>query len=128
MNLDPDAEFYNSAKRSEWFKSWEAKAKSGGTHAKAMVNRFAKRPAYELYDVTADTYEMDNLAGDPKHKAVLEDLKTKLQAWMQSQGDKGMETELKAFERMLSGNGEWKEWANENRPDLYKSKKKKAKK
>ena len=94
LNLDPDATFYNSINQEPWFKSWEKASASGDAHARRMLVRFAKRPAVELYDVRADPHEMQNLAALPEHKETIDRLRTKLEAWMKSQGDRGMATEL----------------------------------
>ncbi len=116
LNLDPNAKFQNNIVNSDWFISWQQTAETGDTHAKVMVNRHFTRPGVELYDVMGDPYEMTNLAGDPQYDKVVADLRNRLEGWMDSQGDKGMETELKAFERMTSGNKEFKAWAKANRP------------
>ena len=41
--------------------------------------------------------EMNNLAADPKYRDVIANLKAKLDAWMQEQGDQGIQTELDAL-------------------------------
>ncbi len=51
------------------------------------------RPAEELYDLAADPQEVTNLAGDPKHKAALEALRTKLADWEEKTGDRGRKPE-----------------------------------
>ncbi|MBK1879756.1 sulfatase family protein [Pelagicoccus mobilis] len=114
VNLDPDAEFYNTINRSGFFKEWQSLAAEGHEHAQAVVNRFKKRPAIELYDITKDTYEMTNLASNPEYAEVVERLSKQLESWMESQGDEGQETELAAFYRMGAGNAEYKAWAKEN--------------
>ncbi len=116
LNLDADAKFFNSINRQKWFKTWKEMAEAGDAHAKAMVERYYHRPAVELYDVTKDPYEMQNLAANPEYAEVIKDMRATLEGWMQSQGDKGLETEMHAFERMISGNAEYKEWAKKNRP------------
>jgi len=45
------------------------------------------RPAEELYDLGDDPLEQRNLAADPSHCAVLEDLRRRVQGWMESSGD-----------------------------------------
>lgn len=115
LNLDPKAKFQNLAVNTSWFKSWQKTAEAGDTHARVMVNRHFFRPAVELYDVVKDPYEMNNLADDTKHAKVVVELRKTLEDWMTLQGDKGLETELMAFERMQSGNAEFKAWAKENR-------------
>jgi arylsulfatase A-like enzyme len=47
------------------------------------------RPREELYDVSADPYEIDNLAASPAHEEVLERLRTELDAWVAESNDQG---------------------------------------
>jgi hypothetical protein len=75
-----------------------------------------------LYPVKSGAYanhtfvfEMNNLADDPQYTQVIKDLKETLDHWMASQGDEGVATELRAFERMLSGNAEYQAWAKKHR-------------
>jgi N-sulfoglucosamine sulfohydrolase len=48
---------------------------------------FNKRPEYELYDVTKDPYQINNLAKNSKHSEILKDLKVKLAKWMKDSKD-----------------------------------------
>ncbi|MBL8792596.1 MAG: sulfatase [Planctomycetia bacterium] len=52
-----------------------------------------KRPAEELYDLTADPHEVNNLAADPKHRATLETLRKRLADWETATGDRGRQPE-----------------------------------
>lgn len=115
LNLDPEARFKNYVVNYGWFKSWQQLAETGDNHARSMVQRHFQRPAIELYDIVKDPYEMKNLAEDPQYTQVIKDMKKTLDNWMAAQGDKGLETELKAFERMLSGNAEYQAWAKKHR-------------
>ena len=45
------------------------------------------RPRFELYDLKADPSEQNNLAGDPGHGAIQEQLRQKLVAWMKETHD-----------------------------------------
>jgi N-sulfoglucosamine sulfohydrolase len=82
--------------------SWQEDAKKDPELARRMEWLF-HRPAEELYDLESDPYEMKNLAGDPKYAAIKARLGKQLDAWMKQQGDKGMETELKAKTRQGPG-------------------------
>ncbi len=59
------------------------------------------QPAEELYRIDRDPDETKNVIADPAEKDVLEELRAKLAAWMQSQGDGGMEGEKKIPARIL---------------------------
>jgi N-sulfoglucosamine sulfohydrolase len=48
------------------------------------------KPKEELYDVRQDPDEVHNLANDPAHAEVLQELRTALQQWRQSVGDPGV--------------------------------------
>jgi N-sulfoglucosamine sulfohydrolase len=77
--------------RSYW-DSWVAKAATDAAAA-AIVDRYRKRPAEELYDLAADPWERRNLAADPEHARRLTDLRADLDHWMVAQGDQGLATE-----------------------------------
>jgi N-sulfoglucosamine sulfohydrolase len=82
--------------------SWQADAAHDPKLA-ARVEWLFHRPAEELYDLESDPYEMKNLADDPKSAGIKARLSAQLDAWMTQQGDKGMETELKARSRQGKG-------------------------
>jgi len=99
VNLTPEVTFTNACTKSPEFLSWKAHAEQGDTDAAEKVRRYQHRPALELYDVVEDPYEWDNLAEEPELAPVIADLKRRLEAWMESQGDRGQATELAAYER-----------------------------
>jgi len=47
------------------------------------------RPPEELYDLESDPYEIHNLAADPKHRKMLEQLRQRLDRWILETDDKG---------------------------------------
>lgn len=47
------------------------------------------RPEEELYDLTADPYEISNLAGSPELEQTLTGLRGNLETWIQETGDQG---------------------------------------
>ncbi|PSQ90632.1 MAG: sulfatase atsG [Proteobacteria bacterium SW_6_67_9] len=79
--------------------SWEQKAERGDPLAWERARWYRKRPQFELYDLRADPYELDNRAEDPAYQSVRARLKEELDAWMKRQGDKGAETERNALQR-----------------------------
>jgi N-sulfoglucosamine sulfohydrolase len=72
--------------------SWLERAESD-PFAAARVTRYQHRPDEELYDLASDPFELVDLAPDPAHRGVLERLRSELDAWTQSQGDRGLEEE-----------------------------------
>jgi len=55
----------------------------------ALVNRYMRRPAEQLYRLDKAPYEMDNLAADPEHARAKHRLSAELDRWMKEQGDPG---------------------------------------
>jgi uncharacterized sulfatase len=103
-NLNPDIKFTNAVTReggdrANFWSSWITKAKSGDAHAKAMTDKYQHRPAEELYDIVKDPHCLNNLIDDPNLTGMKLDLSNRLDAWMKSQGDKGVETEAIAHTR-----------------------------
>jgi len=105
-NFTPEVRFRNACTKSAIFQSWREKA-AGSADAADKVRRYEHRPGEELYDVTKDPYEWDNLADDPEYAEAKDELRTKLLAWMEAMGDQGQQTELDALNhqtRALRGN------------------------
>ncbi len=96
LNLAHDQAFTNACTRSSEFASMVEAADAGDEHAKEVVHRYQYRPAVELYDVVADPLEMNNLAEQPEQAKTVAALRRQLATWMESQGDKGIETERTA--------------------------------
>ena len=103
LNLNHKSKFTNACTKSPMFQSMIAKAKSGDATAKRLVHAYHHRPAVELFDMKNDPLEMANLAGQSDTQKIEIRLRQKLAAWMKAQGDKGVETELKARERQGRG-------------------------
>jgi N-sulfoglucosamine sulfohydrolase len=76
-------------------------------HAEGKLNAVqdqffsATKPREELYDVDADPDEVKNLAGDPKYKDKLEELRTALGRWMEETKDLGAVSERELIKRGL---------------------------
>jgi len=48
-----------------------------------------RKPDEELYDLTADPWEVNNLAASPEHQQTLKDMRAILDGWIKQTGDKG---------------------------------------
>lgn len=103
LNLQPEQLFTNACTKSKEFKSIVAAADAGDERAQWVVKNYQQRPAIEFFDVLNDPLEMHNLADHPEHQDTIRALRTKLTAWMTSQGDTGIETELKANSHKTGG-------------------------
>jgi N-sulfoglucosamine sulfohydrolase len=91
-NLNYQNTYSNAATSSPVFKDWLE-------NDPVRAGFYLTRPEVELYDVVADPYQLNNLAGDAKYAAVKAKFKTRLEAFMKQQGDKGTETEMLALTR-----------------------------
>jgi N-sulfoglucosamine sulfohydrolase len=108
-NLKAEEKFQNvltaGRDRGGYWLSWVKKAKTDAKAAR-FVTGYQQRPAEELYDLSADPYELNNLAEDPRHRELKEKLRKQLLSWMEQQGDRGIETELQANSRQGKQNRE----------------------
>lgn len=68
--------------------TWQAVLKQGcKTYGKRSVEAYVRRPRFELYDLQEDSDETRNLADDPAHAKLLEELKTKLREFQKQTRD-----------------------------------------
>ena len=85
-NLRPDIEFRNFAWGTISFKRMMQLAETDPAVAD-RVEIFKHRPLEELFDLEKDPYELHNLAGDPAHQPVLQELRQRLRTWMMQTDD-----------------------------------------
>jgi uncharacterized sulfatase len=123
-NFTPETKFQNACTKSSIFKSWRDKATSN-SDAADKVRRYEHRPSEELYDITEDQYEWNNLANVPKYAKVKAELRRRLLQWMKAMGDKGQQTEMEAFEHQAKNRNRKTQRAGRNR--TKKAGKRKAK-
>ncbi len=69
-----------------YWDSWD-KAAAANPESAAIVQKYFERPAQELYDIEADPLEQKNLAESPDSQNLLNELRTRLERWMEDQGD-----------------------------------------
>ncbi len=102
-NLAPENTYeIGGIHKGEPITSWQEDARDDPALA-SKVDFLFHRPAEELYDLDNDRYEEQNLADEISMVEVKERLRKELDAWMAQQGDKGMETEMKARSRQGGG-------------------------
>ena len=101
-NFTPQIEFQNACTNSSIFESWIAKAATD-PDAADKVRRYQRRPGEELFDVSKDPFEWENLADQPEYAQIKAELRSELLAWMKAMGDKGQQTELEAGEHQGAG-------------------------
>ena len=100
LNLTPEVAFQNTEVLGPLFKKWQLKAQTD-TLSRWITNKFQHRPAVELYDLEKDKYCMNNIAGKPSNKAILQRMNQALKEWMASCGDEGQATEMKALDHQF---------------------------
>ncbi len=81
--------------RDGFYFSWRD---AGETDARAreLFERYQHRPEFEFFDVQADPHELRNVAEAPEHRGRIEGMLARLRAWMEDQGDLGLQTEVGA--------------------------------
>ena len=95
LNLSAPEKYYNQpimnpAHKNSIWASWVRHANTDNNpHDRFIVQREVNRPGTELYNMQADPYELQNLAGDTKYKSIIAALTLKLKEWMKQQGDAG---------------------------------------
>ncbi len=83
----------------------------GKLNAEQRTFMAAQRAPEELYDLQADPFELNNLAGDPRHRATLERLRAVLAAWLKDTRDESaapedsadLDAQLKNLEKIVAG-------------------------
>jgi arylsulfatase A-like enzyme len=94
LNLHPEFQYATHINRGgerdglEYFRSWEEAAKTD-SRARQIVQRYKQRPREELYDLTTDSHERNNLAVNSEHTDRLAQMRAKIAAWMKDQNDQG---------------------------------------
>lgn len=68
--------------------SWVRRAQAD-PQAAATVRRYHQRPAEELYDLRQDPHELHNLAANPSQQRILQELRRRVDHWMNSMDDRG---------------------------------------
>ncbi|RUL87074.1 DUF229 domain-containing protein [Tautonia sociabilis] len=72
---------------------WQRMADAGALTGPPAAFMALEKPAEELYDTEADPFEVNNLAGSPEHRAILERLRAEHRRWQLEIVDLGLLTE-----------------------------------
>jgi len=80
-------------------KIWAEKAAAGELNEVQAKFFTAPKPVEELYDVTADPHEVNNLANDPQYAEVLKRMRGELKRWMLDIRDVGLLPEAEVRSR-----------------------------
>ncbi len=110
VNLLPEKNYYikysmNTTNKNLIWTTWMQKAQDD-PQAKLKTDRIMKHPAMEFYDTLKDPTELNNLASAPEQQQRIGVLKSKLDAWMLQQGDRGaaMDVEIAAENKSNNSN------------------------
>lgn len=108
-NLHPEFAFTNHSDlhrkplAGAYWTEWAKLAKEND-RARGIVDRYFRRPEFELYDIRDDKWEVRNLAGEPEHAERLATMRAELEAWMRSQNDQRL---VHAEPRLLANPEDW---------------------
>jgi uncharacterized sulfatase len=86
-NFRPDLPYFREqgleyAYETPTMKAWQQMADEGRLRGPAATFMGAEKPFEELYDVEADPWEINNLAGLSAHQATLDRMRKQLREWM----------------------------------------------
>jgi len=71
-----------------WSSSWQGALRDGATHiGLRTIDAYHHRPRFELYDLSADPHELNNLAAAPEYADLVEQFCGKLKAFQQQTQD-----------------------------------------
>ena len=122
VNLSSSSPFHNTASTgnqtiySEWVKQT-----SDQPEKHEFVKKYKYRPKEELYDLSLDPFELNNIADKSDLQAIKKELRNELYKWMKLQGDEGIDTEMKAMDRQLRHNEEnWKGYEEQSNQRLFR--------
>ncbi|MFC1782869.1 sulfatase-like hydrolase/transferase [Planctomycetota bacterium] len=79
-------------------RSWEKQFKQGRCN-KTQSIFWQTKPPEELYEIASDPWEVNNLAGDPRHRDVLERMRQTTMKWVRQIHDPGFIPEGEMIER-----------------------------
>ena len=103
-NDKPDRALYQSQYRDQYatFRTLRQLNEQGElSPLQASYHDPSQRPGEELYDLTADPHELNNLAGDPEYQSELKRHRRLLAVWEKTTGDRGQLPESPASLKLV---------------------------
>lgn len=92
-----------------YWTEWAQRAKTD-ERAKSILDRYFRRPEWELYRVSEDKWEQSNVIDDPANAQIVATLKKQLADWIRESGDQQL---VHAKPRLLAEPERW-------HPDFFK--------
>ena len=92
-----------------YWTEWAQRAKTD-ERAKSIIDRYFRRPEWELYRVSEDKWEQSNVIDDPANAQIVATLKKQLADWIRESGDQQL---VHAKPRLLAEPERW-------HPDFFK--------
>jgi uncharacterized sulfatase len=93
------SQFVSYTEQMPTMKVWRRLAEQGKLNRVQARYFRPTKPIEELYDTSADPHQIHNLAGDPRHEAVLERMRAECAAWMKRTHDLGLLPEYEMHRR-----------------------------
>ncbi|NUQ62767.1 MAG: sulfatase-like hydrolase/transferase [Pirellulales bacterium] len=93
------SQFVSYTEEMPTMKIWRRLAEAGKLNEVEARYFQPRKPVEELYDTSADPHQVHNLAGDPKHRAVLERMRGESVDWMKRTHDLGLLPEYEMHRR-----------------------------
>lgn len=88
--LKPYYQYMNTPEKGATMREIRRVQESGSVPEFVALFTADTKPTEELYDLTSDPYEIDNLASDPKYRDKLEEMRQALADWQNEVGDIGL--------------------------------------
>ncbi len=102
----PYAQYIDYMEKMPTMQEWRRLNKEGKLVGPQRLFFLPEKLPEELYDVTADPHEINNLARSPEHQEVLKRMRAALEQWRKETNDLGLVPEDELKERMRPG-GKW---------------------
>ncbi len=108
MPWKPYSQHLNYAEAMPILQEWRRLLAAGELTGPAALFMQPSKPVEELYDCVNDPDEINNLAGDPNHRATLDRLRSAHQAWVKQTADLGFVAEIDMLDMIRKSPTDWR--------------------